>query len=327
MMNKKSKVLVTGGAGYIGSVLVPLLLQKNYSVRVLDKLLWGGQSLLPWFHSPNFEFLNGDIRNQGDVHKAVQNVDAIVHLAAIVGDPACRKEPDLARQTNYDASVLLYQAAEKFGVKRFLFASTCSNYGKMTDPNQWCVEDCELRPVSLYAELKVQFENYLLTQKNKVCSTALRFSTAYGLSPRMRFDLTVNEFTRDAVAGKKLVVFGEQFWRPYCHTIDLARACLHILETPENLVGQEAINVGDNTQNYQKEMIIAELKKQIPEMKVEFVHKDEDPRDYRVLFDKIQKLGFRVSKRVPDGIAEISSAIHSRLILNSYDSIYSNMSS
>ena len=169
------KVLVTGGAGYIGSVLVRQLLQKGYAVRAIDSLKFGGDALYDVMLHPGFEFMKGDIRNADDVLKALQGIDAIAHLAAIVGDPACKKFSEEANQTNWDGGVALFKAAEKAGVQRFVFASTCSNYGKMPDPDSFVVETSELNPVSLYAELKVKFEKYLLA-KTKRCTPA--FSAA-----------------------------------------------------------------------------------------------------------------------------------------------------
>src|SRR6187431_1274977 len=181
------KVLVTGGAGYIGSVLVRQLLHKGYDVRAFDSLKFGGDALYDVMLHPNFEFMQGDIRNEVDINKALEGIDAIAHLAAIVGDPACKKFSEEANETNWTASVALFEAAEKAGIKRFVFASTCSNYGKTQDPDSFVTETSELRPVSLYAELKVKFEKYLLEVKKEstVCSTALRFSTVYGFSPRI----------------------------------------------------------------------------------------------------------------------------------------------
>ena len=184
------KVLVTGAAGYIGSVLVRQLLEKGFQVRGFDSLKFSGDALYDVLQHPNFEFQKGDIRNSKDVEKAVDGVYAIAHLAAIVGDPACKKFADEANDVNGAASRNLFEAAEKANVERFVFASTCSNYGKMADPNSFVTEDSELRPVSLYAELKVAFEKWLLETKkdSKLCATALRFSTVYGFSPRIRFD-------------------------------------------------------------------------------------------------------------------------------------------
>ena len=324
MKTPEQKILVTGGAGYVGSMLVGHLLQNGFSVRVLDNLKWGGESLANFYNHPNFELHQGDIRNDDALHHALQGITSVVHLAAIVGDPACQKEPSLAKEINLDASIKLFHHAAQAGVQRFLFASTCSNYGKMKNPQISCNEDSELQPISLYADLKVQFEKILLESKNDMCCAALRFATAYGLSPRMRFDLTVNEFTRDATIKKELVVYGEQFWRPYCHTIDLSRACLFMLQSNQKLIDRQAFNVGDDDENYQKRMIVDELKKQIPDFFAKIVQKNEDPRDYKVTFEKIKRLGFSTTKRVPDGIREIRDALDKKVILNPFDSKYSN---
>ena len=321
------KVLVTGGAGYIGSVLVRLLLEHGYKVRVLDNLMFGGESLVELLNNVNFEFIKGDIRNRNDVTIAMKGIDYVAHLAAIVGDPACAKEPKLAKEINLEGSKLVYNIANDNKVRKFVFASTCSNYGKMKNSNDFVDENSELRPVSLYAETKVEFENYLLSQNknNFTKPTCLRFSTVYGLSPRIRFDLTVNEFTKELALGRELIVFGEQFWRPYCHVVDLARSIISVMES-DNRTDFNIYNVGDTSENYQKQMIIEEILKQIPNGKVKYVKKDEDPRDYRVSFEKIKKeLNFKITKKVPDGIKQIIQAIKSGLISNPDDSRYKNV--
>ena len=321
------KILVTGGAGYIGSVLVRLLLEHGYKVRVLDNLMFGGESLVELLNNVNFEFIKGDIRNRNDVTIAMKGIDYVAHLAATVGDPACAKEPKLAKEINLEGSKLVYNIANDNKVRKFVFASTCSNYGKMKNSNDFVDENSELRPVSLYAETKVEFENYLLSQNknNFTKPTCLRFSTVYGLSPRIRFDLTVNEFTKELALGRELIVFGEQFWRPYCHVVDLARSIISVMES-DNRTDFNIYNVGDTSENYQKQMIIEEILKQIPNGKVKYVKKDEDPRDYRVSFEKIKKeLNFKITKKVPDGIKQIIQAIKSGLISNPDDSRYKNV--
>lgn len=322
------KVLVTGGAGYIGSVVVRQLLEKGYKVRVLDNLKFGGDALYDVSQHPNLEFQYGDIRNYSDIRTALSDIDSIAHLAAIVGDPACSKFSEEANEVNWTGSVQLFEAAESAGIERFVFASTCSNYGKMVDPNAYVDEDSELRPVSLYAELKVKFEKYLLEEKrdSKVNATALRFSTVYGFSPRIRFDLTVNEFTRDAILKGEQEIWGPQFNRPYCHVDDLARSVVLVLESPLEKVKSNVFNVGDTSENYSKRRIIEEIIKQIPTTKATFVDKTEDPRDYRVNADKIKnELGFKITKRVPDGIAEIARVINSGLIQDPYGPKYRNI--
>lgn len=322
------KVLITGAAGYIGSVLTRQLLERGYFVRGLDSLIFGGESLISVYNYPNFEFIKGDIRDKKILLNSLQGIDAVVHLAAIVGDPACAKQSELAEETNWTATKMLFDlSVEAKNVKRFIFASTCSNYGKMKEV-EYVSEDSPLNPVSLYAKLKVKFEKYLLesdTRKDFV-PTSLRFSTVYGLSPRMRFDLTVNEFVREVTLGKELEIYGEQFWRPYCHVEDLARACIIVLESDNKKVAHNVFNVGDTEENYQKKMIADEILKIIPSARIKYVPKDEDPRDYKVKFSKIKnELGYNITKTVPDGIRKISSMLNSGIISNSYSKKYKNI--
>lgn len=325
---KALKVLVTGGAGYIGSVLVPQLLSRGCEVRVVDVLRFGGEALLPVLGHPKMEFVRGDVRDAEVLREALRGVDAAVHLAAIVGDPACAKEPELARSVNLEASRALYEMAGEAGVRRFVFASTCSNYGKMADPGHYVDEEAELRPVSLYAETKVAFERFLLGQpRHRPCKpVCLRFATVYGAAPRLRFDLTVNEFSRELTLDRELVVFGEQFWRPYCHVQDLARSIVLALESPEPEVAFEVFNVGDTAENYTKRMIVETIRSEIPSGKVRYVHKEEDPRDYRVDFSKIRgRLGFQITRRVPDGVREIHRLVADGFLLDPYDARFSNL--
>lgn len=322
------KVLVTGGAGYIGSVLVKLLLEKGYFVRVLDNLSFGGEAIVELLNNKQFDFIKGDIRNREDLERAMTDIDYVAHLASIVGDPACAINPELTKDININGAELTYQIANKMGVKKFIFASTCSNYGKMKDSDAYVDENSELRPVSLYAETKVQFENFLLSQdKNNVTKpTCLRFSTVYGLSSRIRFDLTVNEFTKELAINRELVVFGEQFWRPYCHVVDLSRGVIAVIEGNDELVAFNVYNVGDTNENYQKQMIVEEIKKQIPDAKIKYLKRDEDPRDYRVNFDKIKnELDFEITMRVPEGIAQTIKVIKDGFLNNPDDQKYKNV--
>lgn len=313
-------ILVTGGAGYVGSGLLQELLSKNYKVTCVDNLKFGGESLLNIWHEKNFTFINCDINDHKKLDKILlkNSFYAVIHLAAIVGDPACKLYSDLAIKTNWDSSKHLIDKSQSTGVSKFIFASTCSNYGKMNDPKAFVDENSKLAPISLYAELKVKFENYLLKEMKRrdgFSPTSLRFSTVYGLSPRMRFDLTVNEFTKELALGKELVIFGKQFWRPYCHVKDFANAFITVLEAPENKVAFNVFNVGDTKENYTKEMIVEEIKKIISNPKIKYIYKNEDPRDYRVNCDKIQKeLGFKISMTVPLGIKEIKNVIQQKLI-------------
>ena len=311
------KVIITGGAGYLGSILTALLLAEGHQVRVLDSLAHGGESLLgAWCH-PGFEFVRGDIRDRATVKAAVSGRDAVVHLAAIVGDPACARNPDLAREVNLDASLQLIEESKRAGVARFVFASTCSNYGRMKDADRYVDEESELSPVSLYAETKVAVEMALLKShdNNGWSPTPLRFATIYGVSPRMRFDLTVNEFTLEMLTRKHLKVFGEQFWRPYVHVRDAARGIAMVLQAPTVKVAGRVFNVGATDQNFQKQQLVELIQPYAPDAVVEFVPKAEDPRDYRVSFSRIAgELGFETSRSVPQGIAEIARLVSERII-------------
>jgi nucleoside-diphosphate-sugar epimerase len=320
-------ILVTGGAGFVGSTLVPVLLGGGHRVRVLDSLMHGGQSLLGVWNHPGFEFIRGDIRDADCVRSALPGVDAVVHLAAIVGDPACARQPELARAVNLEASMALIDESEKASVQRFVFASTCSNYGKMLDADAFVDETSELRPVSLYAETKVAVEGAMLNhhQRRNMCCTPLRFATVFGVSPRMRFDLTVNEFTMELLTKKHLVVFGEQFWRPYVHVRDAARAILSVLESAVEIVEGQVFNVGSTAMNYQKQKIVDLIMPYAEGSTVEYVHKDEDPRDYRVSFRKIKDvLRFEVTRTVEDGIREVAVLVKNRVLWNFFDPVFRN---
>jgi nucleoside-diphosphate-sugar epimerase len=320
-------ILITGGAGYIGSTLAPLLLAAGHQVRVLDHLAYGGQSLLGVWCHPGFEFIRGDLRDRATVQTAVSGRNAVIHLAAVVGDPACSRQPDLARTINLDASLALIEESRHAGVGRFIFASTCSNYGKMKDPNRHVDEESELRPVSLYAETKVAVETALLCSgcDNGWCPTPLRFATVYGVSPRMRFDLTVNEFTMEMLIRKHLTVFGEQFWRPYIHVFDVARAIQLVLCSPPRDVGGCVFNVGATDQNFQKQQLVNMIRPHAPDAVVEFVQKTEDPRDYRVSFARITtQLGYRTTRTVAQGIGEVAQLVQQNVIGNFGDGRYRN---
>lgn len=319
-------ILVTGGAGYVGSTLVPILLAEGHRVRVLDSLLHGGESLLGMWQDSNFEFLPGDIRDLDYVPKALAKMDAVVHLAAIVGDPACSRLPELARDTNLKASLQLIEQSKSAGVGRFVFASTCSNYGRMGDV-EYVDETSALSPVSLYAETKVAVERALgdPTVTENLCASILRLATVYGVSPRMRFDLTVNQFTMEMLTKKELVVYGEQFWRPYIHVRDVARAVTLILKSPSGILRNNVFNVGATEENFQKAQLVELLRPYEPACVVRYVSVAEDPRDYRVCFSKINNyLNFRISRTVQDGIQEVARLVRSGIIRQFDDPRYRN---
>jgi nucleoside-diphosphate-sugar epimerase len=250
-----------------------------------------------------------------------------VHLAAIVGDPACARDPEVSDEVNVQATKALVADASSAGVQRLVFASTCSNYGRMADPTMPITEDGELRPVSLYAEQKVGMEKLILAGgDNGMKPTCLRFATVYGVGRRMRFDLTVNEFTRELWADRELEVFGEQFWRPYIHVRDAGRAVRTVLEAPVERVAGRVFNAGRSGENYRKLDIVEEIGKQTDRGKVSYVHRDEDPRDYKVSFDRIRaELGFETLMTVPDGIAEIISGLDESAFGDPFDPRYKNV--
>lgn len=310
-------ILVTGGAGYVGSTLVPMLLRAGHRVRILDTLSYGGESLLPVWSDPAFSLTRADLRDREATRRALSGIEAVIHLAAIVGDPACARNADLAKAVNLEASLQLMEDSQNLGAERFIFASTCSNYGRMKDTNQYADETSELHPVSLYAETKVAFEQALLASHHgpEWSPTVLRFATIFGVSPRMRFDLTVNEFTMEMLVRQKLVVFGEQFWRPYVHVRDAARAIELVLESPTEKVAGQVLNVGDTDQNYQKQQLVEMIRPLAPKAEVEFVHKAEDPRDYRVSFNRInQQLDFKITRPVKEGITEVAQLVRDGVI-------------
>ena len=248
-----TKVLVTGGAGYIGSVLVPSLLQSGRSVRVLDNLMYSGMSLLPHLSDPKFEFVKGDIRDTRVVHDAVDGCDAIIHLAAIVGFPACRKYPELAETVNFGGTKVI---ADEVGRGRLvLYGSTGSNYGALVD--KACTEETPLNPLSLYGKTKTAAEQYLLANSDAI---AYRFATAFGLSPRLRLDLLVNDFVYTALKLRYLVVYEAHFMRTFIHVTDIARSFLFGLDNADRMTGQ-VYNVGSEQMNYSKSAVCELIQK------------------------------------------------------------------
>ncbi|HEY3018853.1 MAG TPA: SDR family oxidoreductase, partial [Solirubrobacteraceae bacterium] len=267
----------------------------------------------------------GDVRDPDARRRALDGAQAVVHLAAIVGDPACARDPELSQAVNVDGSRALADDARALGVEHLVFASTCSNYGRMADPTVPIAEDGVLAPVSLYARQKVGIERGLLAS-NGMATTCLRFATVYGMAPRMRFDLTVNEFTLWLWAGRTLEVFGEQFWRPYIHVRDAARAVRTVLDASGEHVAGQVFNAGRSTENYRKLDLVEAIREQLPNRgEVRFVHRDEDPRDYKVSFEKIcGELGFETSLTVPQGIAEIVATLERGALPDAFDRRYRN---
>jgi nucleoside-diphosphate-sugar epimerase len=319
--------LVTGGSGYIGALLVQELADAGHEVRVLDSLLHGQEEIAAEQERAGVQVIRGDVRDADARRRALRGANSVVHLAAIVGDPACALDPAVSEEVNVRATEGLVADAVEAGVEQLVFASTCSNYGRMADPTVPITEEGELRPVSLYAEQKVGMEKLILggaTERFK--PTCLRFATVYGVGRRMRFDLTVNEFTRELWADRELEVFGEQFWRPYIHVRDAGRAVRTVLEAPAGKVAGQVFNAGRSGENYRKLDIVQEIGRQIDRGRVSYVRRDEDPRDYKVSFDKIRsQLGFETLMTVPDGIGEIIAALDAGAFGDPFDPRYKNI--
>jgi nucleoside-diphosphate-sugar epimerase len=308
-------VLVIGGAGYIGSMLTRMLLDRGDRVTVLDLLLFGSQSLDSVRDNPNFRLIEGDLRDGGLLADVMPGHDAVVLLAAIVGEPACNRDPDNAVDTNLNGARKVLSAAQSAGVPRFVFASTCSNYG-VSDGDECVDETASLKPLSTYAQTKVQAEQEILAAaSHSFCPTVLRFSTAFGVSDRMRFDLLVSDFTLAAVRDNKVVVYGEQFWRPFVHIQDISESIIQVLNADADIVRGEVYNVGSNAANVQKQALAEMVQRQVAGTALEFMKLNNDPRSYRVDFSKIERqLGFHASWSVDDGIAEV----HEKLVAGAW---------
>ena len=318
------KVLITGGAGFIGSIVAREMLARGYSVRVFDNLLHNnGSSLLSYLSATNFEFYHGDIRDKTYCLEATRDIDFVIHLAAIVGDPASQKDPELTSGTNLNGSYNMIDASQKNKVKKFIFVSTCSNYGKI-DTSAMANEESLLNPISLYAKTKVEIEEHLIENENGLDWTILRLATAYGVSPRMRFDLTINDFTAQMYQNKTLLVYGEQFWRPYVHIQDIAEG-IFLVMSKSDLTRHEIYNIGDTDENYRKIDVVNLIRQYIPSSEIKFVSKLEDPRDYRVCFDKArEQLGLEPKWTVNDGVEEVIKILKTQIIVDVENSVYYN---
>jgi nucleoside-diphosphate-sugar epimerase len=320
--NKIEKVLVIGGAGYIGSALVKRLLELGYKVRVLDLLVYGDAPISEFYTHPNFELVQGDFRHIHVVVNATKGIDAIVHLGAIVGEPARPNHQDLTIEINLEATRTIAEVGKGFGVKRFVFASTCSVYGASDE----ILDECSaLRPISLYARTKMESEKVLLSLASTTFSPIiLRFGTIYGLSGRPRFDLVVNLLTAKAVQDREAGIFGGRQWRPLVHVRDVAEAIILTLQAPLDNVRGQVFNVGCNEQNYQIADLGPLIKEMVPTARV-VTQPKEDNRNYRVRFDKIcNMLNFQPRFTVRDGIQEIVDAFATGKITNYRDPRYNN---
>ena len=309
----KKNILLIGGAGYIGTVLTKHLLLDNYKVKCLDNLIYNQKDCLNEFlKNKNFEFINIDIRDKNLLKECFNGVNSVVLLAGLVGDPISKKYPEISKEINLNGVLNVIDICEEKKIERLIFTSTCSNYG-ITNTKKKADENHELNPLSSYAMAKVEIEKHLinLSKKSSVKPVILRFATAFGLSPRMRFDLTVNEFTKEIALEKELVVYDPHTWRPYCHTEDFAYLINKVISADLDKVAFEIFNVGDNENNFTKRMIVDEILKFYPLGKVKYLDKGVDERNYMVDFSKVNSvLEFKPKFSIKKGIEELILAIN-----------------
>jgi nucleoside-diphosphate-sugar epimerase len=317
------KVLVVGGAGYIGCGLVRDLLADGYRVRVFDTLLYGDDAIRDLAGHPSFELHRGDFREVAPVVKAVKGMDAVIHLGAIVGDPACAVNEDNTLETNLAATRLLADVCRASNVARLLFASTCSVYGAAGEVVD---ETSELNPVSLYAATKIDSERVLLGARGRdFHPVILRLATAFGWSHRPRFDLVVNLLTAKASQEKKIVIYNGHQWRPFIHVRDISLAFRTAMRAPLELVSGEVFNVGDNSMNLTLGGLAEKIRAMEPGLEVEHIN-NNDERTYRVCFDKIwTRLGFTCRVSVEAGVEEMRRHIKAGEVADYRQARYSNV--
>ena len=304
------KVFITGGAGYIGCVLTPMLLKQGYKVTVYDNLIYGGDGLMVNFSDPNFKFVKGDIRNKELLQREVEGHDVVIHLAAIVGYTACRKDEKQAHQINHEGTKNVVDCLD--GKQLLLYGSTGSNYGAIDGV---CTEDSPLNPLSVYGVTKTRGEEEVMKYDNSV---AFRFATAFGASPRLRLDLLVNDLSYSAYVQKYIAVYESHFMRTFIHVKDIASVFLFTIEN-ENLMSGEVYNVGSNSMNHSK----GDVCKLIQSKFDCYVHyadfdNDADKRDYVVSYDKIRSLGYDTTITVQEGIDELFDIFPVVSIQNKY---------
>ena len=323
------KVLVTGGAGYIGSTLVASLLNRGDEVIVLDALWYGGESLLPLLRFENFQLIKGDLCVNGFLLDAMSRVDCVVHLAAIIGFPACKKAGrEFVWRINVEGTQKVYQAALHARVSRMIFTSSYSNYGESSQ-NEQVTEESPLYPKSIYAESKIEAERFLLSQTdhNNTAPICLRLATVFGISPRTRFDLIVNQFVLDAFTNGKLILYQENYKRSFVHVRDVARGIICVMDAPLEKVRNQVFNLGSENLNTSKQELVELIRAYLPELQIE--HREVsfagDMRSIHVSFAKIRKvLQFEAEIGLEEGIEEIITTLRKGIISDPCSEKYRN---
>ncbi|MBD3204695.1 NAD-dependent epimerase/dehydratase family protein [Candidatus Woesearchaeota archaeon] len=323
---KLNRILVIGGGGYIGSILVENLLSQKYRVNVLDRFLYVKNSLKKFENNSNLKIIKGDTRNISDITKALTGVDAVVHMAEIVGDPACALDTKKTQEINYIATKTIASVCKHFQINRMLYASSCSVYGA-SEGNKLLNEKSPLKPVSLYAKMKIASENALTEmQDENFLPTILRFATVFGFSHRPRFDLVVNLLTAKALRDKKITIFGGDQWRPNVHVKDISESIIRILESPIEKTGGQIYNIGIEKNNCTINQIGKLIKKQIPDTQIIIQDKDIDKRNYRVDFNKLRTdLDINLKNDIICGINEIKNALINNPEIDYQHNKYSNI--
>lgn len=311
------KVFITGGAGYIGTTLIPMLLEKDYEVTVYDSLIFdNGDKMLPYITNPNFNFIEGDIRDKKLLSKHIKNHDVVIHLAALVGFPICRKMGDKeAYSVNTEGTKNVIDCMDDS--QYLLFGSTGSNYGEVEGV---CTEDTPLNPLTAYGVTKTEAEKLVMSRKG---STAFRFATAFGVSPRLRLDLLVNDLTYKAETEGYAVIYESHFMRTFIHVKDIARVFCFAITNKEKMKG-EVYNCGSNSMNYSKKNVCEIIKKEVPKVYFNYADIDGDPdkRNYVVSYDKLKNLGFDTTITVEEGIKELIKTLPLVKIKSNYHNVY-----
>jgi nucleoside-diphosphate-sugar epimerase len=310
MINKYKKILLVGGAGYIGTVLFNSLTKKGYKVKSIDNKIYGKKNIFIKNFKTKYN-KEKSFLNFKSIEKDLRYTDYVVFLAGLVGDPITAKYPKESNLTNNKGTLNFLKNIKKFKIKKLLYISTCSNYG-LSSSKKKLNEKSPLKPLSLYAKSKVDIEKYLLKNKKTLgySFNILRFSTAFGDSPRMRFDLTINQFTRDIFFNKKVLIYDPDTWRPYCHVLDFSRAIDKILSHKKKNLDFEIFNVGNDNNNYSKLAMLKLIIKVMGKGSYQILKESKDKRNYKVDFSKIKKtLGFVTKYDLKYGIKEIVSSL------------------